>query len=503
MDNPYIKEGRHKTENIRLVTSIFSVVDEQYHRMLIRPYTIGSLTSSNYERVKNVMNENFNNHRRISPTTVAKELSKFVSLRNAATKTAYIPNGWNEKRLRFVLVFEVFLNKYYKHKYLVQGFTDYYGVSVRGHDAKFDPNMKLYINSITEATESYNDRSEFPDVNITATYSTLQDLSEANDIGKYISPEDKLTLIRPSDIHHAESASSSFHFDTDVPLYTQNIINVGDYSRNVANGSYKKNADGAMWLSRILNSYSSGRELTRISSEPNIGTSSETLFSEAAVNVPEPVLVSNMFLSKMQSVTRQLTPTSFRYGDLYEIDPDFDDITKLNVSEMNFIANRLHLDQDEVGRLDVNDMISSRREIVAALEFNLSVTAMMSECGVTKCSLVGRSMPGAEPVILIRGGETVFGRYYLEKALNNLETYLLNISMNKFTDGGERDVEIILDIDVFKDSVMHITDHDARTTDIFQIPTFADSLFSPVISTNQEKNILRSDLNVLYDNVMP
>lgn len=508
MNNPYIKDMVKTREEldrhgkVRLVTSIFSVVDEQYQNMLIRPYTIGSLNTTNYDKVKGVMEENFSNYRRISPTIVARELSRFVTLRNAATKKAYIPNGWSEKRLRFILVFEAYINKNYRQKYLIQGFTDYMGVSVRGDKANFDPNMKLHINSITEATETYVDNSPYPDVNITETYSTLQDLSEANDIGKYISPEDRLTLIRPTDLHHADSASSSFRFDNDTPFYSQNIIDVGSYSRTMANGSYKKNSDGAMWLSRILNSYSSGKELSQLSSEPSLGHTGETLFTEAAVNVPEPTLVSNLFLYKMQSITKQVTPTSFRYGDLYEIDRDFDEITKLNVSDFRCFSQRLNLDHD-VDRMQANDMVSSRYETVAAIEFCLSVTAMMSECGVTKCSLVARSMPGKDPLIAIRGGDTVFGRHYLEKALNKLETFLINISMTKLSNDGTRDIELILDVDLFKDTVLHITDHDNRTQDIFQIPTFADSLFSPVISTNTDKNILRADLNVLYDNIMP
>ncbi len=65
-----------------------------------------------------------------------------------------IANGWDTRRLRFILEYHVQMNTGAYCIYYIQGYTDHPGIIMRGPNSKFDDNMLFFINSITAIQRS-------------------------------------------------------------------------------------------------------------------------------------------------------------------------------------------------------------------------------------------------------------------------------------------------------------------------------------------------------------
>jgi hypothetical protein len=62
-----------------------------------------------------------------------------------ASREIAIPHGWQERRIRFVLIVNVQFSLGTENTYYFQGYTNYPGISMGGH---IDPQMQFIINSV-------------------------------------------------------------------------------------------------------------------------------------------------------------------------------------------------------------------------------------------------------------------------------------------------------------------------------------------------------------------
>jgi len=145
-----------------------------YNQMVTRPLTV-SADPRSYDAVVEAALQSMHYNKRVTPTTISQMASTYISPSARPEALVNIPNGWDTKRLRFVLTVEYVSSLDHVTESMVYGYTDYYGVSDLNMNPVFDPNMVFYINGVVDlrvttrrsaeyGTQQYRNVTDFSDV---------------------------------------------------------------------------------------------------------------------------------------------------------------------------------------------------------------------------------------------------------------------------------------------------------------------------------------------------
>jgi hypothetical protein len=135
-----------KNNSLRVVSFICIPSDVSYKDVYQRTYSINGSHGA-IDEISRVFNEsNVNLYGKISDITMAKVASSVIGLSNRVTGMADIPNGWNQRRLQFMMAVEL-TDGDITHISYIQGYSEYHDPSLTG---RIDPNMRFFINSVTD-----------------------------------------------------------------------------------------------------------------------------------------------------------------------------------------------------------------------------------------------------------------------------------------------------------------------------------------------------------------
>lgn len=470
-----------------------------YQPMVRRPYMLNSMSSETLKKINNAFSHDIAVGGKISPSTIASDLNGIIGLRahGDGMKLIEMPNGWNTSRFRIVMVVEVSMGAR-KKQYLVQGYTDYMGVGTGYTEEYLDPEMTIYVNSITEIDIVYSVSTGVYSFNIGETYNTLQDYVSRHEQNL---SANNLSLIRPSDVMKANSVINSQSYNNGMSFASPggNLYGFGEYSSDTATTSLRRNSDPTIYFSRLINSCLSGQSISSISYDDN---SAENVFLSGASTVPEPILANNLFVSRLQDVTGEYYPTILKVRNLYDLDFSLRNSGRLQIFKNDDYGEVTKL-VPELGTGVTSPTITPTPKNIQILELNNAITSNLLSVGLTSVTFYLNTFTSI-PQITIMSGKSLIGDEHVPECCEKLKSVFYSQIIPYFTKGGLYQYELFVHSDMLKDTTISVTDEGQfqGEKEIFRFPTFADALYSPMIATQEDRGVLIRDFDTIYENVM-
>lgn len=490
---------------ITILQLYFVEVKQGYQPMTKRCYMVNNLNHQTMEQLENFCQKERYETGRISPIGIANNLAGIVGLRGNTQdqRTIMMPNGWNTSRFRVILVVEVRAGPIFT-KYFIQGYTDYLGAS---QTDTLDPNMTIYINSVSEIKTSYNAKKKTYDMYMGETYSTLTDFCRKVDQNPW---ETDQALIRPIDIMKLNFAQESNHENNDE-YYTHHtqMYGFGEYPAEATETTIRKNLDPSIYLTRMMNAYIDGQHLSSTSYDTSFDAD---IYASAVRELPEPEFLNNSFVMRLREVTNNYSPSSLTLQNLFQLDYtlEHDQTGRVMVLRNDGETSYEKISSDMRDLTAPVEYTSSTIQVtdrnLRILELNNMITGHLLNCGLTKATLIISCLIPGHPHVSVTEANSLLGQEIVNSAVENFKRSLTTLVIPYFSRGYTTTSEIMIQADVLKDTTIVITEYDGYGAtgdrEIFRFPTFADALWNPMISTTNERAVLNKDLNDIFANAL-
>jgi len=476
-------------DNIIVKNIIMCETSSNYNEVYQRPYEL-SLSHSDVGRLQNTMfDQKVNIGVKLTDERVASAVPDILKISSMPGKKVIIPNGWSTKRFMFILTVEEYIGNV-TFTYYIQGFTDYFGISFR---QTIDPKMLCYINSIaTVKTEEDYTRPGTFNTQLIRMYNVITNLAGQVEYAD-VTPYDQLCLIRPMDI-----------FDNNVVTAMSGAMGISDtfdtstiIRPNVSNTSDRSNNNPISHLTKTLNGCISSKLLT------NIGYDESSLYQEASNYSTEARISENGFIKKLYQLTGYESATTFTLETLNMINP-IEPQVAINDKPVFISRDYMFVDANDTAPLNGMGV-----ETTKAIELTNALSSVMTENFIGELTLslstVGRRPIielGAPPKSFIKGLNPITEQFFLSRVMEKVERMILPMVSNNYL--LEMNISIVADL--LSDTVIKISwvNNQAYGTapTVFRIPSFADSLFTPVICDSNVKAGLMQSYNVLIDTTL-
>lgn len=422
----------------------------------------------------------------ISNLDLASAIPDIVNINAIPIGEAGIVNGWGTPRLRFLLVIEQPLSAEIIKEYYIQGYSEYLDPSALG---SIDPNMMFYINSIVNVNRYIDPIHRIPTVTIESTVNVITNSVNGSTNYQEVMEPTTMKLMRPMDIFNAVSNVEN----NGGSIILDNSADVG----NDGKASSRANNDGLNYFVDIANKFISNRVIS------SVGHDTRDIFKNCITESAEPALVKNGFLAALSTVTGVVPPISFNLNQLDAINPNYtpdyfrDDKHNLIGGYNVFDPNATIMDSDVT-----ETMHQATVEIQTATKISQVLTAYMAQNHIGRMTTMFHNLAGVPVVtvacsMLVDGVSDEFIMMKTNIVKNNIEKILLReISMNN---------NILLDCnvvaDMFGDTTVALNmrlGHGGNNLRLYRFPTFADSLYPPVVGDTTSRGVMVEDFtNVL------
>ena len=310
-------ESGHSQRSVtieQIVMRVTGTFDDQFYR----PY------ESNFDGRDATM---FGDMTRNSPTILAGQVAGIAGTvcRPSAQVLggASIPNGWGERRIRFMMRVSLgdnILNAGGNTEILT-GYTDFAGVTATGN---LDPEMRLYFNNSLTIRNT-----PFMNQGTRAMQSLVSDASQLimpifpqpqQPLLGSFAPAPRFDLMTPMNVVNEMTSTRIGEMDNTVVLDLRNGV-----IDNQVRKSRRSNGLATEYLSRTINALHAA-ERAGID-EP--ARTDDKILSEASYMLQEPPLSSDRFMSFLERTTTFSTARSVAWGELAGMFPGLETITKV------------------------------------------------------------------------------------------------------------------------------------------------------------------------------
>lgn len=392
-----------------------------------------------------------------------------------------IANGWDTRRLRFMLEIEHEQSFGGRLRQYVTGYTNHVGV-VTGMNGQtiIDPNMMLYLNNSITLT-SVQEQTPMGII----LRSTVADVSHVLS-GTYapaFNGNGNVThTMRPEDV-----------FSTMSLGVLSDTSNVFDGRTTFAQGMVKKsarnNGSAPTYLSKVLNAHQYGMSL-----DQNNGADLVEVTNNARGMVLEGLVADDMFLGRLSRETSLSQGSSLTYSELCSLDSTLDSRVVVSLSKPTV--------QDTHRRGDTENWNNRMPETVAATMLCSSVPSLMTQLMLTGIAFMAtnRTMTGEYDVRILGQKSFVEGMDltpYLQMFQQRLEVEVLrNLSSNN-----QIPFAVTMQCDLLGETTVDISIGDGPMVP-FNNPQFSDALSAPVVTQNVGTvRQMASDIETLASNL--
>lgn len=464
-------------DNLRINRLLLIATRPSYQDVFQRSYSIHANDSTINKLSAVFSTAGVGHNLNLQKTTLAQTIPEIVRLSTAPIGMAEIPHGWRTQRVRFLLEVESNVGNMTMVSYL-QGYSEYYDPTITG---RLDPVMPFYINSITNVIRMIDPVTHMYRVMPKSTFNVVTDLAGGKRYQE-IDGMDDLKLIRPKDIIE-NIATMEMYSD-----YASNIINTTGSIGGRVNTSKKSNNDPISYFSSTVNSYIESKNLITNSSDHT------DLLRQASNIVDEHSVMSVPFMYKLHAMTNDFNPSTFTLDLLRAIDPQIQAKSQLidNVNDIMSPSFNTALDSDNTA-----GMMQPTIENMKATMIAQSINSLMVECLVSSLSVSFTNTSG-QPVVIISDVKSFIEGIDLTAYASKIETNIRNILLPSVTDGGLSLIEVSLHSDVLGDTNVFVGVNLNHPV-LFRFPTFADSLYLPVLSDAQNKASTIEDFANVFD----
>ncbi len=447
-----------------------------FNTPVIRPY-VTNVRNDNMEPLINSINRVSQNGN-VLPATIAGTTSDFLTVSTQGETPLAIPNSWNTNRLRFILIVKIEGRLSSTRRAYFQGYTEYSDSSMTG---LLDPKMKFIINSFTVIEQSDImtpvGNQVFSRV-VESSNILMPNFSEFNNIPiSYIRPNDVFQGIQTN---HIPEIQNSTIFDTRS-------------ESTIHSKSFKSNNNNLSYLSKIFDNYLVN---SRMTDRPGLSDNYTSILDSALDKFEGAPLTENPFLRMLSGAygASLRAVTDFSLEILNQIDPMLQHKVKYIAPQGQLKSTLPTVNSGEYWH-------TQTRETLAATIILNSISAMMFELMISKVKLVstnfavnGQMTTNFYSAMSLTGMDV---SPYLQQLKDRIEREL----MYDLTFMNQDSYQLMVEIDLFGSSSIQIGFGGQPMVPYIQ-PTFADSLFSPVITSNQNiKNNLVNDFEYMLNAV--
>lgn len=414
---------------------------------------------------------------KFKPLLMAGVANQFVMPSATPEKELAVPNGWNERRARFMMEIE--------HHYaqlgttiieVITGYTDHLGITGTG---AIDPNMTFYINS-TMQIKTMHERTPMGVVPHMQVIDSSQLLADNNFSGIYTDAKDH--RMRPEDVY-----STMSRLNTELEAGT---VDMRTTLTNVAVKSRRANTLPANYMASIMDNHRSA-QITQ-----DYGTGVQDVLVTARGLVAENSVVRDPFISAMSQVRGQPANNWFVFRELLQLDPNAasDQVCVIQILGQTHQHEVHHAGQTQYWG-------GSDRDTHAASVLSQGVPALMMELMLMRIVFkasnhtVGGQI--VSQVLDVEGFSNIDMRPYVQNFQLQLEHVLLrDLSFN-----GQIGFNIEMQVDLLGETWITVQ-FESDPPVKYVTPSFADALMTPVITSDPQQalNVAR-DFELLIDNV--
>lgn len=423
-----------------------------HHNQYLRPYQ-AHVDRESLNHMKNYLDNPGN----VTPIGLSSLPTPFITPSATPGAKVDIINGWNEKRFRFMMEV-VFDNDFQKRSEIICGFTDYPGIS---HGNHLDPNMVFYINSIVPMRHNIVSYAH-GNMEMSIPYSPAQMISKEN----YSNLSGNMYNMTPVSLIN-RLTTDAWQFSGEVHDLSSDVSYPSLSLRNYTNpGRY---------ASKILNSFKDYGVNTNMGverdSEANVLSTirGELLESSPSTN-------QNTFINLIRNITQNGLGTAFTFGDLMRIDSRVtqDDVTKV------------FLKQPTINAFDTEHLAGARIETQTAITISNVLPTIMMDYGIVSLSFTSTNNTiGVQRITTITNIHTMSGSQndlspYIQTIVNRIDQEI----MSAISQQNMINYDIEVQCDLIGDTILFVTMGGSNIKYPYVVPTFADSLFSPVLTSN-------------------
>lgn len=375
-----------------------------------------------------------------------------------------IPQGWGERRVRFLIEVYVTTNTGSTYIYYFQGYTSHLGVSDSGN---IDPKMEFHINSFLRVTRS----TQYAANGLVAMDVVTESAHVINGAVQYDFRDnsDQYTM-RPHDVFtgmqssHLEEAYN-YHGDEAVGLTDTRLVLTDPIRSNRENNVPSK------FIAKMVTNYNNGVMLNEF------GQSETDIMDRCRHMTNETNLSENSFIRSMANIKGYGNGTDFTFSDLEILDPD---VTR--------VTNYLTVGASQARTMNVagqsaywND--ASRDTVVATMLSN-SIPAIMMELMISKIYFRTTNLDsqGMINTVIIDGKSLTsadIAPYFAKFKLKLEREILPDVSFNN-----QEMFAIDMSVDLFGDTVLNLSLNGAPNV-MYTTPSFCDSLISPIVTNDK------------------
>lgn len=352
--------------------------------------------------------------------------------------------------------------------------------------------MKLFFNSITRvhmAQASYRGGSTIWQPSIKA-HDQILNRSAIN--GTRRRTDLTPTTARPSDLFNRKGSESAFGSHLRASGSNGNNT-TGSFSSQLR-ASTRENNDPSRYLYRGLTAYA---QATAASGQNAYGDEDDdTVMASASDKAPENVLEVDPYLERLKQDTGILESGYITFGELMDLNPEFDEETSLPFIPFENRKNTVDLAGAQSWNADTPECLAAT--IIAQSLPVVMINAMYSK--VDNLIFNTRARMG-EPRVLAGRCTPFIPGLEATSTLDYFESSLETVLLRGISHNGLFDIDATINANIDQDIEIWIS-LDGGDENYFVFPAFADSLLAPVLSDNiQTVDLLADDIVKLAANV--
>lgn len=435
----------------------------QFDTQGFRPYTANTDTKSIVDNAVNIISERQFSFGRFTPDTVGSISDNMLAMSGHATGNVGIDNGWKSPRYMFSINVDVEMSSGGAMNYVVTGFTDTNNIHVNGNHVSIDPNIILHITNISEGRTINGGLFISRSDQILTRNHYMNDLSVNGTEFRSQRPVDVFNTMT-SNMFKQDSNTSFTNTESSLgtPVFGSRFNNIPNY-----------------YSANIFNSYVEAAS----NNADTVGEGYQPQVAELTNTKPaaEAYISNNKFLEFLNANNDSFTMrTSFRWADLLSIDANIMDRLHLNrlSDRESFLPSTGLITANTNNRTDIMGQIASvlATSIPAlANKFNLQIVGFIAN------NTFGNHHVQIDPST--QSFNPLTTRMHADQFAAALPSQVFD---SLFTN-----MQLVYEMSVYcqinSETFIRLNVHGLGSED-FLIPTFAESLFTPIV-TNQVSTI--------------
>jgi hypothetical protein len=403
--------------------------------------------------------------------------NQFISPVATPEKQIAMINGWNERRMRFMMEVEYSYYTGGKITEVILGYTNYNGVGING---SIDPNMEFYINSTLHVRNNieYTPTGNQNHISVADSSHVLVD---NNWTGVYSSNKEQ--RMRPEDVYSTMSRSQI------AGIGDGSLLDTRAMSSTIAVKSRRNNASAANYMSTILKGYS------QAAMSAEFGMGDQEILSKARGFARESLASKDPFLLAIAQIRGMAVGNIFTFNDLKLLDSNIEYVTKANLMAPTVQAGTHQSGQTaDWGGSDIYTTVATiLSQSIPSLLMDLALTRIVFKSSNRDIGSVIRTM-----IYDAQGFSSGDQSQALDTFILRLEHEILrDVSFDNGID-----FALEMHIDLLGETWVKLSLDGGPVID-YVTPSFCDALMTPVITMDDQRAVtLASDFELLTSTLL-